>query len=111
MKRNYYVYILGNKYNTVFYTGYTNNIERRIVEHRKGINVNSFTNKYFVKKLLYFEIHFSKKSAKHREFLIKKWKVKWKLDLINKNNPHLIDIAPSGDIYEEVYTKYQSDLI
>ena len=110
MKRNYYVYILANKYNTVLYTGYTNNIQRRILEHKKGINVNSFSYKYFIKELLYFEIHFSKRSAKHREYLIKKWKVKWKLELISKNNPHLIDLAKDGVITDEVYTKLQDSI-
>lgn len=92
MGKGGYVYILSNKYRTVFYIGVTNDIRRRIYEHRyeKG---SKFTNKYKVKDLIYYESYSTIEEAIHKEKQLKKWKRSWKLDLIQKDNPDLLDLA------------------
>ena len=64
---NYFVYILTNKTNVVLYTGITNNLERRLWEHQNEIDKNSFTAKYHVHKLVYFEVTSDSLSAIARE--------------------------------------------
>ncbi len=54
--KSYYVYIITNRYNTVFYVGMTNNLLRRISEHQKGVYQDSFSQRYNVYKLVYYEI-------------------------------------------------------
>ncbi len=92
MKRNYYVYIVTNKNNTVLYTGVTNNLVRRMHEHKTKFN-KGFTAKYNVCKLVYFEQFVSIKEAILREKRIKKWKREWKERLIQESNPEWIDLA------------------
>ena len=91
-KRNYYVYIVTNKNNTVLYTGVTNNLKRRIYEHKTKLN-KGFTAKYNVYKLVYFEHFVSIKEAILREKRIKKWKREWKERLIREKNPEWIDLT------------------
>ncbi len=88
----YYVYILCNKKNGVLYTGYTDNIKRRIFEH-KNKRFKGFTNKYNVDKLVYFETMFTEEEAKLREKRIKKWNRDWKINLIEKDNPDWADLS------------------
>ena len=64
--KNYYVYMLTNKSNQVLYTGVTNNLERRIIEHRTG-QASSFTQKYKLHKLVYFEHGFDKGLVAEKE--------------------------------------------
>ena len=86
MKINdYYVYILTNKNNSVLYTGVTNNLIRRIYEHKNHL-VKSFTEKYLVTKLVYFEQTNNIESAILREKQIKAGSRKKKIELINKFN-------------------------
>lgn len=93
MKRyTYYVYILTNQYNTVFYTGVTNNILKRTFEHRVGL-IEGFTKKYKVKKLVYLEEYNDVKEAIAREKQLKNWKRKWKIELIEKINPEFRDMS------------------
>jgi putative endonuclease len=92
MKRNYYVYIVTNKNNTVLYTGVTNNLVRRMHEHKTKFN-KGFTAKYNVCKLVYFEQFVSVKEAILREKRIKKWKREWKERLIQGKKPEWIDLA------------------
>ena len=88
----YYVYIMTNQYNTVLYTGITNNLERRVYEHKNGI-INGFTKRYNVNKLVYYEMTTDIHSAISREKAIKNLLRSKKEDLINAFNPTWKDIA------------------
>jgi putative endonuclease len=87
----FFVYILSNQHHTVFYTGFTDNLERRVYEHKNGL-LESFTRKYNINKLLYYEELSSADEAKHREKQIKKYKKAWKENLINSINPSWKDL-------------------
>jgi len=87
----YYVYILTNLNNTTLYVWVTNDLKRRIYEHKLKL-VDWFTKKYNLTKLVYFEEYNSVDDAIHREKQLKKWKRKWKEELIEKNNPWWKDI-------------------
>ncbi len=93
MDKNYYVYILGNSRPTL-YIGVTNDLIRRVYEHKEGF-VGGFTKKYALKELLYFEIFSSAVEAIEREKQLKSWNRNWKLRLIRKTNPNLIDLYPT----------------
>ena len=84
-KKYYFVYILTNKNNHVLYTGVTNNLIRRIAEHKAGFG-SKFTKKYNVHKLLYYETYEDITEAIAREKQIKSGSRKKKLDLINSMN-------------------------
>jgi len=71
MKNNYYVYLLTTKDNSVFYTGVTNDLVRRVLEHKIHLN-DGFTKKYNVTKLVYYELFFNIEDAIKREKTIKK---------------------------------------
>jgi putative endonuclease len=92
---NYYVYILASKKNGVLYTGVTNNLVKRVFEHKENL-VEGFTKKYFVHKLVYFESTNSIESAIAREKQIKDWHRQWKIDLIEEKNPDW------KDLYKEI---------
>ena len=87
----YYVYILSNKYHTVFYTGFTDDITRRIWEHKNRIH-KGFTSKYNCHKLLYYEEFNNKEDALHREKQIKRYKRDWKFNLIKSINSDWKDL-------------------
>ena len=88
----YYVYILTNKYNTVLYVGVTNNLIRRIFEHRNKL-VEGFTKKYNLVKLVYYEATDSIESAIKREKQLKNWHRDWKINLITQFNPDWEDLS------------------
>ena len=88
----YYVYILTNKHHTVLYTGVTNDLIRRIYEHKNHLDKNSFTAKYKVNKLVYFEETSDVRAALEREKQIKSWSKDRKTDLIFEMNPHWVDL-------------------
>ena len=88
----YYVYILANKNNSVLYVRVTNNIQRRILEHKDRIN-KGFTYRYNVDKLVYYEVHGYINDAILREKRIKKWNRKWKEELIEEHNKEWNDLA------------------
>jgi putative endonuclease len=90
--KSYYVYILSNRYDTVFYTGVTNDLARRLAEHRSGQG-GAFTSRYRIGKLLYVEEHRQVKDAIHREKEIKAWRREKKLALIHTQNPEMRDLA------------------
>ena len=92
--RYYFVYILTNKYNTVLYVGVTNNLERRIFEHKNGLT-DGFSKKYKLTKLIYFEEFNSINDALVSEKKIKGWLRKKKIELINSKNPQWKDLAVS----------------
>ena len=91
MDRQYYVYILGNRLNTVLYTGVTGGLCKRVREHKQEI-VPGFTKKYHIRSLLYYELYTDPVSAIEREKQIKNWNRKKKNTLILKINPHLEDL-------------------
>ena len=88
----YYVYILTNSTNRVLYTGVTNNLEKRLYEHKTKA-VNGFTAKYNTHKLVYFETTTSVYSAIQREKQIKSFKRDKKITLINSINPLWSDLT------------------
>ena len=90
----YYVYILANKYRNVLYTGVTNNLTRRVYEHKNHLDPNSFTAKYHVTSLVYFEQTDDIYAALEREKQIKKWNRKRKEQLIETQNPTWMDQYP-----------------
>jgi len=90
---NYFVYILASKKNGTLYIGVTNNLERRIIQHNFGLSVSSFTKKYSVKNLVYYEYTNSIASAIQREKQLKGWNREWKIDLIESVNPTWKDLA------------------
>ena len=80
---SYYVYILTNKTNSVIYIGITNNLLRRLYEHKNKL-LEGFTKKYNVNKLVYFEQTSDINEAIKREKILKKWNREWKIELIKK---------------------------
>lgn len=94
----YYVYILASKIRGTLYIGMTNDLQRRVYEHKKEIK-QGFTQKYGVKQLVYFEIFKDVNEAINREKKIKKWKRDWKIKLIEKENIKWFDLA--GDWYSD----------
>ena len=90
--KTYYVYILANQFNDVFYVGVTNNLERRITEHQSGL-IDGFTKKYRVHKLVYFESCHDVKAAIAREKQLKNWNREKKRFLIERLNPEWKDLS------------------
>ncbi|KAB2871061.1 MAG: GIY-YIG nuclease family protein [Bacteroidales bacterium] len=88
----FYVYILASKKRGTLYIGFTNDIERRILEHKNN-NSQGFTSKYNVHTLVYYETHKTSFEAFTRERQLKKWKREWKIKLIEKENPSWDDLA------------------
>ena len=88
----YYVYILTNKHNTVLYTGVTRDLVRRVYEHKHHLDKDSFTAKYKVDKLVYFEETSDINAAIEREKQMKSWSRDRKTDLIFQKNPHWVDL-------------------
>ena len=88
----YYVYIMTNKLNSVLYIGVTNDLTRRVYEHKSKVEPNSFTAKYNADKLVYFESTNSIESAIAREKQLKGGSRKKKIDLINSVNPDWNDL-------------------
>ena len=89
--KEYYVYILASKKNGTLYIGVTNNLLKRVYEHKNKI-VGGFTQKYNVHNLVYFEVHNDIRNAITREKQMKKWKRQWKIELIEKSNPQWKDL-------------------
>jgi len=90
----YYTYILASKRNGTLYVGVTNDIARRVWEHRQGRG-GYFTRKHGVYHLVYVEIHEDVTIAIQREKTIKDWDRKWKLNQIEKDNPDWDDLYES----------------
>jgi len=91
---SYYIYILANKRNGTLYIGVTNDLIRRIYEHKNKL-VKGFTEKYDVSVLVYYEVTSDINSALAREKQLKSWNRNWKLDLIEKSNPRWDDLYES----------------
>lgn len=90
----YYTYILANKKHGTLYIGVTNDLVRRIVEHKEG-TIKGFTKQYDVSKLVYFEAFDDAEPAIAREKKLKHWKRQWKINLIEEQNPDWEDLYPS----------------
>ena len=100
MYNTYYIYIMSNTNNTTLYIGVTNDIERRVKEHKSG-TLPGFTQKYNCVKLVYYEKYSDIEQAIEREKKLKKWRREKKEWLISTMNPELKDLAgdfstPSG---------------
>ena|SRR5690348_14850289 len=87
----YYVYILASKRNGTLYIGITENLKKRVFEHKSDF-IEGFTKQYKVHYLVYFEEHSNPTEAIRREKLIKRWKRAWKLKLIEDKNPNWDDL-------------------
>jgi putative endonuclease len=90
--RQYYVYILTNKSNKVIYIGVTNDLDRRMFEHKNKL-VEGFTKRYNLVKLVYYEMTEDVQSAIGREKHLKNWHRDWKINLINQFNPEWNDLS------------------
>ncbi len=90
-ERNYYVYILTNKKNGTLYTGVTNNLARRVYEHREDI-FEGFTKRYNSTRLVYYEVYGFIGEAIYREKMLKHWRRAWKVKLIERHNPSWKDL-------------------
>jgi putative endonuclease len=88
---NYYVYLLSNVHHTVFYTGFTNDLQRRIDEHKHQV-YKGYTKKYNCQKLLYNEEFADAPTALQREQQLKRYKRECKENLINSINPEWRDL-------------------
>ena len=95
--KQYYVYLLTNKGNTVLYTGMTNDLQRRLYEHREGPE-DGFTKRYCVRKLVYFETTPDVRAAIEREKQIKSWSRKRKDALIATMNPKWVDLSSKWEM-------------
>jgi putative endonuclease len=91
--RSFYVYILASKIGGTLYIGVTNDLIRRVAEHRSKA-AEGFTERYGVDRLVYFEQFGDVENAIHREKRLKKWTRAWKIALIEKDNPDLNDLYP-----------------
>jgi putative endonuclease len=85
------VYILASKRNGTLYIGVTSNLIKRIWEHKNNL-VKGFTERYNVHNLVWYELHDNMESAISREKMLKEWKRKWKLELIEGSNPNWNDL-------------------
>jgi putative endonuclease len=91
--RSYWVYILASEVGGTLYIGVTNDLIRRAYEHRTDA-VDGFSRRYRVHRLVYFEQFDQIEFAIQREKRLKKWTRAWKIELIEKTNPHWIDLFP-----------------
>jgi putative endonuclease len=92
MNGPFLVYILASKRNGTLYIGVTNNLARRLAEHKAKL-VRGFTRQYGVDQLVYFEAFDSILEARAREHSLKRWRRAWKVDLIEKLNPDWRDLT------------------
>ncbi|HHS12572.1 MAG TPA: GIY-YIG nuclease family protein [bacterium] len=92
--KQYFVYILASTKNGTLYIGVTNDLVKRVNQHKTGL-IDGFTRKYRVHHLVYYETTINIESAIIREKQLKKWNRKWKLELIEKMNPEWNDLYDS----------------
>ena len=93
MDHCYYVYLLASRPQGTLYVGVTNDLVRRVYEHREGL-VAGFTKEYGVTTLVWFDVTGSVEAAITREKQLKNWKREWKIALIQKGNPSWRDLSP-----------------
>lgn len=92
-----YFYILANHKSGTIYVGSTSNLQDRMFEHKSEVNPNSFTARYNIKRLVYFEPFDTLSEARQRERAVKRYKRMWKIALIEKDNPEWEEIKLSWD--------------
>ena len=92
--KQFHVYILSNRIGGTLHTGVTSRLVQRIHEHREGL-IDGFSKRYGLHRLVYYEEHATAESAIRREKQIKEWKRAWKIALIERGNPHWIDLYPA----------------
>jgi putative endonuclease len=90
---DYFVYLMASGKNGTLYVGVTNDLVRRVHEHKSGV-MKGFTDRYRVHDLVWFESTPSVTAAIHKEKQIKNWKRGWKVALIVKDNPRWLDLYP-----------------
>jgi putative endonuclease len=95
MSKSYFVYIVGSGQYGTLYVGVTSDLVGRVWQHKQGV-IEGFTEKYDVKKLVWFELHEDVTAAITREKQIKKWNRDWKVNLIQRVNPRW------DDLYEQI---------
>jgi putative endonuclease len=93
MPQSYFVYILTNRPRGVLYVGVTNDVGRRLAEHRAK-SVPGFTERYGVSRLVHVEEYASILEARSREHSLKRWRREWKFALIEQSNPDWRDLSP-----------------
>jgi putative endonuclease len=98
MTKTYYIYMITNISNTLLYIGVTNNLERRMYEHKMKI-ADGYTKKYSLFKLVYFEESTNIESAILREKQLKRWHRDWKYNLIKSKNPGFVDLVENNYNY------------
>lgn len=89
-----YVYLMASRRNGTLYVGVTSDLIARVYQHRNGL-IDGFTKKYDCKILVWFEKHDDLQEARLRELQMKKWKRAWKIELIEKSNPHWKELFDS----------------
>ena len=92
-ERSYWVYILASRIGGTLYIGVTNDLVRRVYEHKMGL-ADGFTKKYGIHRLVYFEQYSDIEAAILREKRLKKWNRAWKIQLIEELNPIWVDVYP-----------------
>ena len=90
--KTYYVYILTNDRDMLFYIGVTNNLRRRVYEHKNRL-VDGFTSRYSIHKLVYYEMCHDVEDAIRREKQLKNWRREKKIELIERLNPYWKDLG------------------
>jgi putative endonuclease len=91
--KQFCVYFMTNKLGGAIYTGVTSRLLQRVYEHREGL-VEGFTKRYGLKTLVYYEVHATAESAITREKQLKDWQRRWKVELLERENPNWIDLYP-----------------
>lgn len=92
--KTYYIYILASSRNGTLYIGVTNDLVRRVYQHKTNL-VKGFTSRYKIHQLVYYEHTPNIESALAREKELKKWRRQWKIQLIEEKNPNWMDLYPS----------------
>ncbi len=98
LTKQYFVYILASKKNGTLYVGMTNDLIKRVYQHKNNL-ADGFTKKYNVHNLVYYEIHNNVCNAITREKQLKKWNRQWKIELIQTNNPEW------NDLYDNLFAR------
>jgi len=94
----YYAYIMASRPNGTLYIGMTNDLVRRVYEHKEGL-ADGFTKRYGVKTLVYYEIHETAEQAIRREKTLKRWLCDWKIALIENDSPYW------DDLYQHLWSR------
>ena len=105
--KQYYVYLMASKKKGTLYTGVTNDLQKRVWEHKNN-KIEGFTKRYGVHNLVYYEKYNDVVSAITREKQIKAWKRQWKIDMIEKYNPDWNDLFDDEDALLSFQRKLES---